>query len=247
VVEAAAPRGEFCLVDGDSPAVLVSAGIGATPVLAMAHALAAAGSRRQIWWLHTTRDTQTHTFAAEVTALIDALPTPGNIFYTGDGHRPDVASIAALYLPAGATVYLCSPGQFMDAMRNAVTTAGIDPGNIHTELFGALPPINPGVVGAPTAARPHPPERTPGTGPRIAFARSGLSVNWSPYYRSILELAEACDVPTRYSCRSGVCHTCLTAVLDGTTTYSRPPLEEPSAGNVLICTAAPRSDLVLDL
>ena len=55
----------------------------------------------------------------------------------------------------------------------------------------------------------------PGTGPRITFARSGLAVNWSPDFPSLLELAEACDVPTRYSCRSGVCHTCVTAVIEG--------------------------------
>jgi ferredoxin len=112
---------------------------------------------------------------------------------------------------------------------------------------GYLPPINPGVVGAGKPKRPHQPDGPPGTGPRITFARSGLSVNWSPDYRSILEIAEACDVPTRFSCRTGVCHTCITGVLDGITTYSPPPLEEPADGEVLICSAAPGSDLVLDL
>ena len=114
-------------------------------------------------------------------------------------------------------------------------------------MFGALPPINPGIVALPHSVRPHQPDGAPGAGPRITFARSGLSVNWSPEYRSILELAEAYDVPTRYSCRSGVCHTCATPVIEGATTYSQRPLEEPSAGAVLICVATPRSDLVLDL
>ena len=67
------------------------------------------------------------------------------------------------------------------------------------------------------------------------------------YPKACLDRAEACDGPTRYSCRSGVCHTCVTPVIEGVTTYSQRPLEEPSAGAVLICVATPRSDLVLDL
>jgi ferredoxin-NADP reductase/MOSC domain-containing protein YiiM len=256
VVDAAAPRGEFCLADDDSPVVLLSAGIGATPVLAMAHALAATHSRRQIWWLHTTRNAESHAFAAEVTSLIKSLPhAQQHVFYTGGNAdvsfivhgRLNRESIVALGLPTDATVYLCGPSSFMDAMREALTATGINPANIHTELFGALPPINPGVVLSAQSVRPHPPDGPPGTGPRITFSRSGFNVNWSPDYHTILELAEACDVPTRYSCRSGVCHTCVTPVIEGETTYSQQPLEEPPARQVLICVATPRSDVVLDL
>jgi ferredoxin-NADP reductase/MOSC domain-containing protein YiiM len=259
IIESAAPRGDFCLVDGSGPVILVSAGIGATPVMAMAHALATAKSPRQTWWLYTTQSTATHAFAAEVTALLDSLPDARqHVFYTvgDDGVEPkrgvapkrlDAQSIAALGLPADGTAYLCGPAGFMAAMREALTTAGLDPTHIHTELFGALPPINPGVVGAPALTRPHPPEGAPGSGPRITFARSGLSVNWSPDFHTLLEFAEACDVPTRYACRSGVCHTCATPVIEGTTAYREPPLEAPADGAVLLCTATPDSDLVLDL
>jgi ferredoxin-NADP reductase/MOSC domain-containing protein YiiM len=256
IVEAAAPRGEFCLADDSTPVVLLSAGIGVTPVLAMLYALAAAHSSRQIWWLHTTRDRETHAFADEVTSLIASLPhAQQHVFYTagvatGGGvtrGRLDRQTIGALGLPHDGTVYLCGPTGFMDAMREALVAAAIEVSHIHTELFGALPPINPGVVAAPRSARPHPPSGTPGTGPLITFARTGLGVNWSPDYHSILELAEACDVPTRYACRSGVCHTCVTRVLDGEATYIQPPLEPPADNEVLICCAAPRSDLVLDL
>jgi ferredoxin-NADP reductase/MOSC domain-containing protein YiiM len=256
VVEAAAPRGEFCLAEGDGPVVLVSAGIGATPVVAMLHALATARSKRHIWWLHTTHNRETHAFAAEVTGLIGSLPhAEQHVFYTGDTTAGENAihgrlnqqSIAALHLPTDATVYLCGPTQFMADMRDPLTAAGIRPARIHTELFGALPPINPGVVAAPRLTRPHPPAGTPGSGPLITFSRSGLTVNWSADYHSLLDVAEARAVPTRYSCRSGVCHTCATAVVAGTATYVRPPLEAPSDGTVLICRAAPRDDLVLDL
>lgn len=256
LLEATAPRGDFYLVDDSTPVVLISAGIGATPVLAMAHALAAAHSDRHIWWLHTAHNTQTHAFAAEVTRLIESLPhAQQHVFYTAGVEAAGIAtrgrlnhqSIAALGLPTDATVYLCGPTQFMDDMCEALTAAGIDPAHIHTELFGALPPINPGVVAASDARRPHPPEDAPGTGPQITFARSGLSVNWSRNYRNILELAEACDVPTRYSCRSGVCHTCVTGVVTGQVAYTQSPLEKPSTGTTLICVAAPGDDLILDL
>ncbi|OBI11047.1 sulfurase [Mycobacterium sp. E2327] len=248
VIDAAAPRGDFYLIEEGNPVVLISAGIGATPVLAMLHALSAAGSGRDIWWVHTTRNPQTQAFAAEVAALVESLPhARQRVFYTETQGRLNRDSIAALGLPSDATVYLCGPTQFMADMRNHLTILGLDPNRIHSELFGALPAINPGVVETGDHRPPHPPAGTPGTGPPVTFSRSGLTVNWSPDYASILDLAEACDVPTRFSCRSGVCHVCVTGVVAGATTYVQPPLEEPGAGEVLICSAAPDGDLVLDL
>ncbi|OBK45176.1 MOSC and FAD-binding oxidoreductase domain-containing protein [Mycobacterium kubicae] len=246
-IEAAAPRGDFYLAEGSTPVVLISAGIGATPLLAMLHTLAARVSSREIWWLHTTRNHKTHAFAAEVTGLIESLPhARQRVFYTELHDRLDHDAIASLGLSADTTVYLCGPTQFMTDMRSALTDVGIDSARVHSELFGALPAINPGIVAAPPKS-PHHPGGPPGNGPAITFARSGLTVNWSRGYRSILELAEACDVPTRFSCRSGVCHVCETGVVAGTTKYVQSPLEPPKSGSVLICSAEPASDLVLDL
>lgn len=248
VIEAVAPRGDFYLIDTDNPVVLISAGIGVTPVLAMLHMLSAANSNREIWWLHTTRNRGTHVFATEVTTLIDSLPNARQqVFYTQDGTRLDGAAIAALSLPTDADAYLCGPIQFMTDMRDALTKVGLDPAHVHSEIFGALPPINPGIVDGLSRKPPHPPAGAPGTGPSITFSRSGLTVNWSDDFGNILDLAEACDVPTRFSCRSGVCHVCATGIVSGTTTYVQSPLEPPAAGDVLICSAAPQSDLVLDL
>ncbi|OBI96441.1 MOSC domain-containing protein [Mycobacterium sp. 1465703.0] len=248
VIAAAAPRGDFYLTDDTGPVVLFSAGIGATPVLAMLHALSAAGSDRDIWWLHTARNRETQAFAVEVATLIEKLPhARQHVFYTETQGRLNRESIAALGLPANASVYLCGPTQFMADMRDDLVSMGFDPARIHSELFGALPAINPGVVEAGERKPPHQPAGTPGTGPPITFARSGLTVNWSPGYRSILDLAEACDVPTRFSCRSGVCHMCVTGVIAGTTTYVQQPLEPPDPGSVLICSAAPETELVLDI
>jgi ferredoxin-NADP reductase/MOSC domain-containing protein YiiM len=248
VIEAAAPRGDFYLTDGSSPVVLLSAGIGATPVLAMLHALSLTDSGRDIWWLHTTRNRETQAFAAEVATLIESLPhARQQVFYTESEGRIDQRSIAALGLPTDAVAYLCGPTQFMTDMRDALTSLGFNPARIHSELFGALPPINPGVVDTGQRTPPHPPPGSPGSGPSITFSRSGLTVNWSQDYTSILDLADACDVPTRFACRSGVCHTCVTGVVAGATTYVHSPLQPPERGTVLICSAAPETDLVLDL
>jgi ferredoxin len=127
-----------------------------------------------------------------------------------------------------------------------LTEFGIAADHVHTELFGALPAINPGVVDAKHTT-PHPPAGPAGTGPEITFARSGLTVRWPEQQTSLLELADACDVPTRWSCRTGVCHTCVTPILSGEIDYEPLPLELPAAGDVLICCARPRIDTVLDL
>lgn len=247
-VETAAPRGDFVLVDEERPVVLLSAGVGATPVLAMLHRLAAERSTRRVVWVHTTRDRLSQAFAAEVGELLAALPGAAqHVIFTGDGPRLDADSLAAMDLPADAAVYLCGPAGFMDAMRASLVASGVEPARIHSELFGARAAINPGVTDAPPPVRPHAPPGAPGDGPAVTFARTGLTVNWSREYRSLLDLAEACDVPTRYSCRSGVCHICVTDVVAGTAEYAPPPLEEPPDGSVLICSAIPAAELVLDL
>lgn len=120
--------------------------------------------------------------------------------------------------------------------------------SIRTEAFGAQSAITPGIAQGPARA-PHQPAHPPGpaTGPTVSFARSGLNVPWDPGYGTLLELAEACDVPTRWSCRTGVCHTCETALLSGRVRYEPDPVDAPAEGNVLVCCAQPPEDLVLDL
>jgi len=255
-LQVAAPRGEFVLDEGDEPVVLLSAGIGITPVLAMLQALAAQHSRREVWWLHTTNGPATHALADEARRLLASLPTAHrHIFYTSGpvaadepgtaAGRLDRAALARLGLPAAARTYLCGPPGFMDAMTAALTDLGLPAGRIHTERFTSLTAVNPGVVAAARPA-PHAPA-TPGTGPMITFARAGLTLAFDESRASLLEMAEACDVPTRWSCRTGVCHTCATPLLSGTITYSPAPLTGPDTGQVLLCCARPRSDLVLDL
>jgi ferredoxin-NADP reductase/MOSC domain-containing protein YiiM len=255
VVEVAAPRGDFVLADGATPVVLASAGVGVTPVLAMLHQLAAEHSPREVWWLHAARRPGDQAFAAEAHDLLATLPAAHeHVFYSAataaeldktGAHlgRLSANTLAELDLPAGASAYVCGPPRFMADVRQALDGLGIT--EVHTELFGALDPITPGVVNQ-TRVAPHPPLGPPGTGPLVTFARSGLSV---PFDRvgSLLELAEACDVPTRWSCRSGVCHTCATPLLTGRVTYDPTPLDPPDPGSVLVCCAHPNSDVIIDL
>ena len=258
-LEAAAPRGTFILQPGTAPVLLISAGVGATPVLAMLHALAAAGSRRDIWWLHGARSRAAEPFAAESRSLVAALasghrhicyshPGPqdvqGRDYQTAGRLSPGV--LAALDLPGDADAYLCGPPGFMAEVSAALAGLGVDGTRVHTEIFGAMPSQTPGIA-APAARPPHPPAGAPGDGPRVAFARSGLTVRWGRDYASLLELAEACDVPVRWSCRAGVCHTCETGLLSGTVGYSPEPVDDPAAGSTLICCSQPGSDLALDL
>ena len=258
VLEVAAPRGEFVLDDGPGPVLLISAGIGVTPVLAMLHRLAAARSERDIWWLHGARGPREHPFAAEAHTLLISLPhAREHVFYSaaapGGRDRVHAArgrlsreSLAGLGIPASASAYICGPASFMADMRDALTGLGVDTAAIHTELFGALPSINPGLTGQ-ARRPPHQPPGPSGTGPQVTFARSGITAPFGAGRASVLDLADACDVPTRWSCRTGVCHTCVTSLLSGDITYRTVPLESPPDGQVLICCAQPSTDIVLDM
>ncbi|MER7683087.1 2Fe-2S iron-sulfur cluster-binding protein [Streptomyces sp. NPDC096934] len=117
---------------------------------------------------------------------------------------------------------------------------------MHIEKFGSGPSLTPGIKGGPRAPAPHQPPGAPGTGPMVSFARAGLAVPWSDEEESLLELAEACDVPVRWSCRTGVCHTCELALMSGRVDYSPDPVEPPADGNILICCSKPSDDVVLD-
>ena len=258
-VQTSAARGSFTLRPGDTPVILLSAGIGVTPVLAMLHALAAEASPREIWWLYGTRNGREHPFAEGARGLLAALPhrhshiaysapDPAdrpNVDFDARGHL-DMQALQKLNLPRDGDFYICGPAAFMSDLTAGLAALGVVRDRIHTELFGAGPSVTPGVV-ASKRRPPHLPAENAGTGALVSFARSGLSVRWGPAFRNLLELAEACDVPVRWSCRTGVCHTCETALVAGTVGYQPDPVDAPADGNVLICCAQPEGDIVIDL
>jgi ferredoxin-NADP reductase/MOSC domain-containing protein YiiM/ferredoxin len=259
-LDVSSPRGSFILQSGEGPVVLLSAGIGATPVVAMLQALAASRSTRQVLWLHAARDRQHHPFAGEVQRLMPALahgrsyvcyskPGPADKMhedFDAAGHlsRSVFDEIA---VPRDADVYLCGPAHFMADMKEALSAFGVAPQRIHLEIFNGGESMTPGIVGA-TIRPPHPPADDAGTGPLVSFARSGIAAHWKASgYQSILELAEACDVPVRWSCRTGVCHNCESGLVSGAVVYAPEPLDKPAGGNLLVCCSQPAGDVVIDL
>ena len=245
------------LDDTAGAVVLISAGVGFTPVLAMLHAAidpVRNGGQRRVWWIHAARDGAHHPFADEVRRLAAMKAVTSRVVYSRP--RPedregvdydrtgyvDQGLLRELDLPATATYYLCGPGPFMDAMTAALTALGVGPGRVLREAFGGGS-SKAGVKLGPA----HLPSGRQGDGPQVTFLRSGLTTRWSDRYASLLELAEACEAPVRWVCRAGVCHQCETGLVEGEVNYAHDPLDLPSQGAVLICCARPASDIVLDI
>jgi ferredoxin-NADP reductase/MOSC domain-containing protein YiiM len=259
VLDVSAPRGAFTLRRGDCPVVLLSAGVGATPVLAMLHALAAHASPRPVWWVYGARNGLDHPFAREARDLLAKLPQArshvrysrpeatdrAGVDFDAAG-RLTVTALELLGVPRESDFYLCGPAAFLEDFTAGLGGWGVARDRVHTEIFGSGKPITPGVKEVPRRP-PHAPAGSPGKGPRVSFARAGLTVAWGPKFQSLLELAEACDVPVRWACRTGVCHTCECGLVSGSVTYGPEPLEPPAAGNLLTCCSRPREDLVIDI
>ena len=258
VLDVSAPRGSFTLRPSQGPVVLLSAGVGATPVMSMLHALVAESSQREVWWIYGARNRVDHPFADESRSLLEqlsrgrryivysrpaALDRLGTDF-DAPGHI-DTALLERIGVSQSSDFYLCGPSSFLQNMRDGLRSWGVPDGNVHTEIFGSLEAITPGM--AQVNHTPHLPQGPPGSGPPVSFARSGITAAWDPKFASLLELAEACDVPVRWSCRTGVCHTCMTGLIAGSITYNPEPLERPASGNVLICCSQPDAAITLDL
>ena len=258
-IEAAAPRGGFTLRNGTRPVALISAGVGATPVLAMLHALAVADDRRRVWWIHGARNRAEHAFAAEVGRLLEQLPDARRIVaysrpaggeVRGRGFdvtgRISIETITVAGVPVDADYYICGPDGFMRELSSSLIARGTPPEQVAMEAFGAAAVIRPpGLEGDRPA--PHRPAGAQGRGPEVSFSRSDLTARWDPRYGNLLEFAEACDVPVSFGCRNGVCHYCESGVLTGEIEYVTEPLETPDTEHVLMCCAAPTSDLTLEL
>jgi ferredoxin-NADP reductase/MOSC domain-containing protein YiiM len=259
LVSVSAPRGSFLLAQRDGPVVFLSAGIGATPVLAMLHALSAMAAQREIWWCYGARNEAEHPFAAEVRRALGKLSGGHSLVaysHPGDGDRLgedyDVRGrlngelLRDRNVPRTADFYLCGPSAFLTDITAALQAWGVPDARIHSEIFSTVSAITPGIAKA-ILPRAHPPQGETGTGPKVFFSRSGLSVPWDAKYGNLLAFAEACDVPVRWACRAGVCHTCESGLIDGQIAYAPEPLDRPAAGNLLICCSAPVTEVEIDL
>ena len=213
----------------------------------MLHELAASRSEREVWWIHGARGPQEDPLAAEAHALLASLPRAReHLFYSSAGGRLSPDRLRALGLPPGATAYICGPATFMSDMEYALTAVGLDPGRIRTELFGALPAITPGVTGQPGLAAA-PAGRPAGHRPagHVRAQRPVRAVQHGPPQRAGTRRRLRCPDSLRLPDRR-VPHLRHPAAVRRRR-LPPDPLEQPAGGQVLICCAQPRTDIVLDL
>ncbi|MEM0981098.1 MAG: 2Fe-2S iron-sulfur cluster-binding protein [Cyanobacteria bacterium P01_H01_bin.58] len=260
VIPAKPPTGKFVLdVHGDRPAVLISNGVGITPMISMAKAAIAANPNRPIWFLHGARDGSFHACREEVLAI---APDNSNFRVHYRYSRPrmeddggyhstgyvDIDLIKALVAPvleeqnqvSAAEYFLCGSPAFMDSLRNGLADWGVPDSQVYFESF-AKP--------APKAKAATEIAAIAATGTtEVVFTQSGKTTTWTPTDGTLLEFAEDQGLSPDFSCRAGICLTCMCRLEEGEVAYDEPPSGTPDEGSVLICVAKPRTDkVVLDI
>ena len=256
---AGSPRGKFYLhQERDSPVVLISAGVGITPMISMLEKLIRSGSDREIWFIHGTRNSKEQAFGEylkELSSKAQKLTTyisysnPGDddrvgVQYQGKG-RLDVELLKELLPGKQCDFYLCGPGPFMKSMFEGLSDWGVNELDIHYEFFGPASEIG-------NRSKLVKPKRGKQASDccddiEVTFVKSGIKAHWNPSYDSILELAESEGLSPDFSCRSGICQTCKTKLIEGEVDYDPEPLQTPENDEVLICCSKPIGVLKLDL
>ena len=260
VIPCKPPKGKFYLeVDNDVPVVLVSNGVGITPMISMTSACAKQNPNRHVWFVHGARNGGYHACRQQIDTLKASYPnlhvhycySRPNAEDEGQYHTKGYADkqlLANTIIPeikqthngsSDAEYYLCGSPKFMDSIRGGLGELGVSEENVYFESFG----------GGKTKGKA---EATNTEGAvesaEVTFARSDKTVTWTPADGSLLEFAEANGLSPDYSCRQGVCHTCTCGIKSGEVEYTDEPAGEPDEGNVLICVSRPKTDkIVLDL
>ena len=246
--------GDFILSEEQRPVVLLSAGIGITPLLGMLYTIAESSLTREVWWVHSCRNETNYPFLKEVEEIgshlstfhsvkIYSQPVEGEqvgIHYDIQGHL-DLNVLNNLNFPAGCDYYLCGPTGYLSDTTEALRSLGILDLQIKSEIFENASTSNRANL------KPHLPSDNTGSGPLVNFTKSNISFPWNSRFENILEAAEACDVPVFWSCRVGVCHRCESSLLDGKIEYTSPPLDPPGTGRLLICCSIPVTNIELNL
>jgi len=151
IIDTSRPAGDFMMTCNKCPVVLVSAGVGVTPMMSMLHALAADGGENPVWFVHGARDGAHHPLAREARELAArrvgirvhvaySRPRPEDktgIDYDSAG-RVDGALLASLIEEIDAHYFLCGPTQFMADLQSDLERRNIPAEHIHTESFGPM-------------------------------------------------------------------------------------------------------------
>lgn len=256
VLRAAGPMGKFTL-DREStrPAVLLSGGVGLTPLVAMAHDLAAEGTRQTLF-IHACENGRVHAMGREMRDLATKHPNFSTHFVyrspeSGDRLKTDYDSTGIVEKPLldellpglDCDFYLCGPAPFMQAMYDLLHEMGVQTDRISYEFFGPASVLRPR-----NGAAPEPGTKAGDTAqPTVTFARTGIEASWDPDIENLLEFAEDNGVMVDFSCRAGSCDTCKTKVLSGDVSYPQTPFELPAKGYALLCCCVPNGNLELDV
>lgn len=264
VLTADGPRGDFYLDRKSTrPVVLLSGGVGLTPMVSMLHALAEQSDRRSVF-IHACDNGEVHALGDEVRALaasrsgIEAhvvyrFPTEADRL--AQRHQAEgviTRELLQRLLPLDDyEFYMCGPPPFMQAVFRLVRSLGVPKERIAYEFFGPATVLESDETlakPAPSAApAPSAPSGTVDGAITVTFRKSGRSASWVDGAESLLSFAESHGLAPEFSCRAGVCGTCKTGLVEGDVSYFEDPLDDPGAGQVLICCARPKGNVVLDI
>lgn len=253
ILNVKAPTGHFFLdMAKSNPVVLLAGGVGITPMLSMANAIAASGSRREVYFFFGVRNGAEHIHKDELQKLAAenenihlhvAYSKPGAGDVAGrDYHHAGRVSIELLkeVLPSNNfEYYLCGNGAFMKSLTDGLEAWGVPEKDVYFEAFG------PATV-KKKAAVPTPEETVHLAKINVTFSRSGKTVRWEPSAGSLLDFAQTQGIKIDSGCCAGSCGTCLVAIKSGAVDYLKKPDAEPEAGACLTCICRPKNDLVLD-
>ncbi len=256
-LQVAASRGDFFLdPQEETPVGLLSGGVGLTPMISMLNAIVDSGKKKPAWFIHGTRNGIHHAMckhmrraAAEndnITVHIRySQPRPEDVKgrdYDSIGHV-NLDLLKELLPNKDKDFYLCGPPPFMKTLMHDLQEWGVPENRIRFELFGPAALLQEGT-------RPKKPKKKMDLGEEafeVVFLQSGITAKWDPEYENLLDFAEDQGVFPDFSCRSGICHTCMHELLEGEVNYAIEPLDPPYPGQVLLCCARPKSDLMIDV
>ena len=243
------------LLSYNRPVVLLSGGVGLTPMIAMLNDLTERAPGRTIWFIHGTRNGGEHAMGAHVRCLVRENDNVHAYICYSEPHAVDIKGkdydrhgwveidLLKKILPFDDfDFYICGPPPFMKSIYSGLCLLNVSEARIHYEFFG------PASILRDTSTNKSQARKNQETvDANVTFARSGVTAKWDTSSSSLLDFAEAQGLQLPFSCRSGICQTCACPLVEGEVEYIEEPLDEPEQGQVLICSSKPLSNIVLDV